>query len=254
MIRAVLFAIGGIVVLLWLTLRIRLLRNLVCWLMGLRRAARWRRLMIGEHDGVRIVDDSYRKDLQQGFLRGITQALRLVAQQDPRRYRRVRKHLGFIVHHELDGAAADFVRWPSACRVDFDRFQFDESSEAAAFQLAASLVHEATHGRLALRWGVAGGLPLETRLRLERICLLEETRFANRVDPRLGRVYQRTVFRSDRWRSWYEERDRRTEWQKFTGIVRRFLESQGASNQALHRMAAPPGRLGIRESSRGRHR
>jgi len=254
MIRAVLVTVSGIVILLWLVLRVHALRNLFSWLMGLRYAARWRRLTIGEHDGVRIADDSFRKDLQPAFLREITQALRLVAHRDPRRYQRIRKHLSFIVNRELDGLAARYVRWPSACQVDFDKVRFQESPRLTASLLAAVLVHEATHGRLALRWGVAGGLPRETKFRIERICLLEETRFAKRVDPRLGEVFERVTFRSERWRSWYRERERRTEWQRFTGILRRFLESQTASNQALHRMAAPAGGSKFRESRRGRHR
>ena len=231
MILATALAIACVAAFLWLSLRIHPLRNLVCRFIGLRRGARWRRSVIAEHEGIRIADCSYRKDLQPAFVRGITRALELVAKKDPRRYLRIRRHLGFIVHHELDGGKAAYDRWPSGCVVDFDKYEFDESPETAVFLLAASLVHEATHGRLSLRRGVSGGLPAQVRMKMERICLLEEARFANRVDPRFGKVYQRTVFRSERWRTWYEQRDRRTEWQKFTGIVRRFLESQGASNK-----------------------
>ena len=214
----------------------------------------WRSSVIGEYEGIRIADCSYRKDLEPAFLRAITRALELVAKKDPRRFLCIRRHLGFIVHHELDGAWAKYDRWPSGCEVDFDKYKFDESPETAVFLLAVSLVHEATHGRLSLHRGVSGGLPAQVRMRMERMCHLEEMRFARRVDSRFGEVYQRTVFRSERWRSWYEERDRRTEWQVLTGIARRFLESHRASNQALHRMAAQRRRSAIRESVGGRHR
>ena len=254
MIRALLFTVGSILLALSLSLWIHQLRNLVCWLIGLRYSARWRRLSIGEHDGVRIVDDSYRPDLQETFLQAVMQALKLVAQKDPRRYRRIRRHLGFVVHHELHGLAAKYVRWPSACQVDFHCFESEGSTKPRSFQLAATLVHEATHGRLASQWGVAGGLPRETRFRMERLCLLEEARFASRVDPRLRKVYEQALFRSERWRSWHEERERLTQWQKLTGLVKRFLESQEASNKPLHRMAAPGSGLPIRQSGRGRHR
>jgi hypothetical protein len=223
-------AITGVTTLLWLSLRVHPLRNLICrFIIGTLQSARWRRSVIGEHDGIWIADASYRKDLQAAFLRGTSQALELVARKDPRRYQRIRRHLGFIVHHELDGAMAAYIRWPSGSEVDFGRYEFAKSPERAAIRLAASLVHEATHGRLALRRGVSGGLPPETRYKMERICHLEEARFVARVDQQLSKGYW-AVLRSGKWRRLHEERDRRTEWQKFTGIVGRLLESQRASN------------------------
>jgi hypothetical protein len=81
-------------------------------------------------------------------------------------------------------------------------------------------------------------LSRQTHLRIERACLLEETRFAGRVDPMLRNAYDKAVWGSERWRGWYEKRLHRSQWQKFMDIYRRIRESQKMSNEAVQRTEA----------------
>ena len=83
-----------------------MVRDFVCQFLGRRDAALWGRLSIREYDGIRIVDRSLRKELQREFVLRTCQALDLVAQRDPRRYRRIRRYLRFIVH--LKGSVPEF--------------------------------------------------------------------------------------------------------------------------------------------------
>ena len=69
------------------------------------------------------------------------------------------------------------------------------------------------------------------RLKMERICLAEEARFATSVDPRLRKEYEKATKRA------YERLadPQVSAGQRFMGIIRRLMESQKMSNQAaLH--------------------
>jgi hypothetical protein len=222
-----------------------MLRNELCRVLGARNEKRWRRSLLQEHDGIHIADASFRKDLQEAFVSMTTEALRLVARKDPRRYQRIKKYLHFIVHLERHPTAvASYRRWPSACLVDFARFHYGASPRVRTLQLAAAFVHEATHGRL-LRRGIPTFQPRKVRLRMERICLAEETRFAAAVDPRLREPYQKAVARA------YDRISERhiSPWQLFVGITRRMLESQKMSNQSGAANGSQPFRSGRNRTS-----
>jgi hypothetical protein len=207
-------------------------RDLVCQLLGKRDANVWRRCLLREYDGIRIVDRSHRKDLQRDFVLRTCQALDLVALRDPRRYRRIRKYLHFIVHRELAFATAKYYRWPSACIVDFGKLSEDLLRERPVrdlcFHLAATLIHEATHGFLLSR-------PLKKTsdgpTRMERICIIEEMRFAARVSPKFRDAYRNVYSDWSRWRQRYEARPRLLSWRGFVAHMRRHLESARRSNQ-----------------------
>jgi len=111
----------------------------------------WKKSIQATHDGLLLVDVSFRKDLQSEFVGETIRALELVRQKDPRRYQRITRSFEFIVHMELVALNAQYWRWPAAFILDFSRFPFQKSPEAVLIILAATLVHEATHAVLCRR-------------------------------------------------------------------------------------------------------
>jgi hypothetical protein len=97
-------------------------------------------------------------------------ALDLIAAYVPRRYRRLRQDIaGFVVQRFACRGA--FFPGPRACLVELT---FAVNPRHALAEIAASIVHEATHARVAHR---CGALPLEQRPREERLCRQAELEF-----------------------------------------------------------------------------
>src|SRR5437773_1601458 len=181
--------------------------------------AAWRLCKVGEHEGICIADVSLRKALKHEFAKYIKQALDLVASKDPRRYRRICKNLRFNVHKELGTAAGSYRRRTRTCFVDFGRFlERERTKKQTCFQLAATIIHEATHAEI-FRKGIAD--TSENRLRMERICSVEETRFAGRVSPTYQAAYRKVFSDMSRWERLWQERKRASGWQRVVTLWRR---------------------------------
>jgi hypothetical protein len=204
-----------------------MLRELINVVLGKRRTWVWKRKALKVHDGIRIVYRSLRKDLVEEFAPKVCEALALIASKDPRRYRRVRRYVQFIVAQELD-AAAVYYRRPPACLVDFGRYMDRRVGKRVASLLAASIVHEATHGAL-FHW--CPRPDREAGLRMERICMIEQIRFAHRVSAELGAAYSKVCSDWPKWRRAYEQRPAAGSWRKFMAIFRRCQEAARKSNQ-----------------------
>jgi hypothetical protein len=114
---------------------------------------------------------------QRAALKRACEALSLIATIDPRRYKRVCRLLKRILVAPLPGRLGQYDVSLSQCSLD-DRFVASSSTDVS--EIAATIIHEATHARLA-RWGI----PYEpARRRSEHICLEEELAFASRLnDP-----------------------------------------------------------------------
>ena len=99
----------------------------------------------------------------EDVVRRLDQALDLVAAYAPRRYRRLRTDLaGFVV--ERFPCRGAFFPDSRECLVELT---FTVNPRHALAEIAASIVHEATHARVA-RW--CGGRPAGDRAREERLC------------------------------------------------------------------------------------
>lgn len=103
----------------------------------------------------------------------VTQAMLLVHELDPRRFRRIVSDLRRIVITRAQ-SAAEYVSAASACFMDAAYVE-TRSREV----LASAIVHEATHARLTKR-----GIPNhpELRSRIEHRCVREEIAFLRRVE------------------------------------------------------------------------
>ena len=118
---------------------------------------------------VRIVNT--RPDIQtEQVARRLTAALDLIATYAPRCYRRLRTDLaGFVV--ERFACRGAFFPVTRECLVELT---FTVNPQVTLPEIAASIVHEATHARVARR---CGSLSPECRPREERLCRRAELAF-----------------------------------------------------------------------------
>jgi hypothetical protein len=118
---------------------------------------------------VRVLNTRADIDTRQALIR-LTQALDLIASASPRRFRRLSTDLsGFLVQRFPCRGA--FFPANSECLVELT---FAVNPEHSVAEIAASIVHEATHARIASR---CGSLPPSLRPREERLCRRAELDF-----------------------------------------------------------------------------
>ena len=131
-----------------------------------------------------------------------TAALHLIAEADARRYTRIRRHLRRILIGAFPGRLAQYAHKWRLCQLD-DSFVKDP--ETTINEIASTIIHEATHARIAQR-GLAYHLD---RQRHEHICLEEERAFVSRL-PESGRVLARIEHLRSKEPMFWEQTDART--------------------------------------------
>jgi hypothetical protein len=133
-------------------------------------------------DGIRISDISAdtldeQKERFQAYIRD---ALLLIKTHDPVRYRRVVRHLRFIVN----GPCASWARYEhelKACRIDFNWHPLEDDGTIHPWYVAAfakTIVHEATHAYLMDR---SISYTFENRVRVERACVDQQNVFLTKL-------------------------------------------------------------------------
>jgi hypothetical protein len=118
---------------------------------------------------VRIVNTRPDIDSAQVLAR-VAQALDLIATYAPRHLRHMQEDLAGIVVRRFPCRGA-FFHQERECLVELT---FTVNSRHTLAEIAASIVHEATHARIAARCGT---LPNEQRAREERLCRKAELEF-----------------------------------------------------------------------------
>ena len=118
----------------------------------------------------------------------LEQALQLIKAHDPRRYRRLLRDLERVWVRLLVEGLGSFNQALSACQLD-ERFLLAETTSPE--EVAAAIVHEATHARL-MRCGI--GYREDLRARVEAVCSRRELAFAARL-PNSGTVRQQAELR-----------------------------------------------------------
>jgi hypothetical protein len=114
----------------------------------------------------------------------VVEALTLIRDFDPIRYRRLCRDVERIWVRTLPGCDAQFDRATWTCDLE-ERFVLDEGTTAE--MVASAIVHEATHARLDRR---GFGYEEEVRARVEEICLRREVAFAAKL-PSGTRAHER---------------------------------------------------------------
>lgn len=121
--------------------------------------------------GLPVRVENTRPDIRtEQVIERLTAALDLIARYAPRRYRRLRQDIaGFVV--ERFACRGAFFPDRRECLVELT---FTVNPAHGLPEIAASIVHEATHARVARRCGM---LPLTMRPREERLCRMAELEF-----------------------------------------------------------------------------
>jgi hypothetical protein len=129
--------------------------------------------MTSQHQirGIPVQLTNTRADMDSNqVLQRLTQALDLIADYAPRRFRRLQQDFAAIVVRRFPCRGAFFPQ-ERACLVELT---FTVNPRHTIAEIAASIVHEATHARVVR---MCGGLPLEQRAREERLCRRAELEF-----------------------------------------------------------------------------
>ena len=125
-------------------------------------------------DGIGIVDVRGRND---SFTRIISQALHLVRDHDPRRYKRIVRHIAWIVNEFCHSQGLEYNSRTRIVSFEFPEFEgLDENLLIAL--CACGLVHEATHGVISSRGILYEG---DNRSGIESLCMIEQNRFVKRL-------------------------------------------------------------------------
>ena len=132
---------------------------------------------IATYEGIRLCNLSNEKRDAVEFVDSTTKALDLVRQNDVRRFRRIQRFISYVVNRELI-SGGNYDRRLRVCNVDFTFFKVREDLEWYLLQYAGLLVHESTHGLIAVR-GIAYNK--RTRMRIERLCKEEQRRFFMKI-------------------------------------------------------------------------
>ena len=112
-----------------------------------------------------------RQDIDTGqVIERLTQALDLIARYAPRRFRRLQQDFAGIVVRRFPCRGA-FFHASRECLVELT---FTVNPRHTLAEIAASIVHEATHARVA---SMCGPLSPELRAREERLCRQAELQF-----------------------------------------------------------------------------
>jgi hypothetical protein len=125
-------------------------------------------LTVSSVHGIPVRVDNTRPDIDTAqALRRVSAALDLIAQYAPRRYRRLRRDVaGFVVQR----FACRGAFFPQTREVLVE-LTFTVNPRHGLPEIAASIVHEATHARVAR---MCGSLGMEQRAREERLCRQSE--------------------------------------------------------------------------------
>ena len=135
------------------------------------------------------------------FSSTVADALHLVALHDPRRFKRIQQAIQWVVNQAtVHGGLAEYHSDLSVCFIDFPRLAPVLEDRFRRACVACILVHEATRGLIEHR-GVRSGP--EARGRIERLCVLEQNRFASRLQALDPHHYSRVdwEFRESDWES-----------------------------------------------------
>lgn len=226
----------------------------------------------GWHSGIRLVGTHFGEGENQVFVDCTKDALDLIQKYDPHRFRRILREVRIIDNCPLTSAGR-YNRQSRSCEIDFPHYRdttggylhtrhrgTDEYQRSLALY-AASLIHEATHGKFDSH-GIL--YTAKNRLRIERLCHQEEARFYARLEqsnpdifveigtllqPFQEEYYQR-YWQQSRWEFARRELARiRESWRDF-GAQEQHLEKENRQDT----VGSPQQTTSVRSSLRERRR
>ncbi|MEM6821060.1 MAG: tetratricopeptide repeat protein [Verrucomicrobiota bacterium] len=190
---------------------------------------------LGQYRGIRITDVNLDDSDDALFLDMVTEALKLIEKNDLRRFERVCRHVNWIVNSELLSLGR-YQRIFRVCYLDFLGYGVAEEREKNVVRLALTIIHEATHGHIFAKH-VAYTKSL--RIRIERLCRLEEERFLEKLDRRWKEELSEELKFDprpwiDSWQQKISERFRsmlkRIDWSRIINVESRALAAKEVGN------------------------
>jgi hypothetical protein len=153
----------------------------------------WRRSPQIKCFGIRVIDANQEHQDDGRFFGVIHESLDLLQRRDPVRFRRVCRFINTIVNEEAL-ATAQYCATIRTAVLDFARMELlcPERAPLSVF-VAATLVHESTHGLVRAR-----GIHRRRCIRVERLCHREESRFLGRFDRKLQERHE-GLFNPNNW-------------------------------------------------------
>ncbi len=141
------------------------------------------------------------KESNDGFEEIIVKALDLIRDHDPRRYKRVKREIDWIVNSSVPAKFGGmYKRSVKACLMHFENYSEDSRLVSAFY--AGIIVHESTHGFIYTK---GYEYSEDNRLQIERICFSENNRFYKRIEnahPEYDGLLTRDFVPSDWEYSW----------------------------------------------------
>jgi hypothetical protein len=130
---------------------------------------------IGEVEGIVLIDYPRTTPF---FRETFATALQILQQRDPRRHKRVLRHVRRIMNFPVGYSGAGYIQHLKAYATSLQPPQAEAAVRKEAILQASMLVHEATHGLLYAR-----RIPYSPRTqeRIEQLCSTEEHRFLSHV-------------------------------------------------------------------------
>jgi hypothetical protein len=179
-----------------------------------------RRSEVGRFDGIRLADDKKR----ESFKRTIEQALGLIRDHDPRRYARVTRYIHWIVNGATPSRGMEYNDRIHLCMVEFLEIPGLDQDALAAFY-ACCLVHESAHGVVDSHEITYAP---ENRVRIERLCVTEQNRFASRLAAADRARYPIELLHVDFQESWWEEAWTGSRLKTALSLLRRAMSGRSA--------------------------
>lgn len=150
------------------------------------------------------------------FRKTVPSALQLIKDLDGRRFRRLLRHIKWVVNCPFPYGGGEYHYPTRTCRLDFENPAVEPDPEYAVAAVASTLVHEGTHGLLRAR-GI--GYSKQLRSRVERCCVKEQHRFLARLAATRPNIAE--SLRHEFTESWWQRSWNATRLQSFLDLVRR---------------------------------
>src|SRR5438093_5356686 len=90
--------------------------------------------IVGEVEGVRLVDANNDQRDNEDFLAMTTEAVQLIKSTDPRRFAMLKREVHYIVNSCLNSGAR-YIRRHRQCHVDVGRYWFNRETESYSWHL-----------------------------------------------------------------------------------------------------------------------
>ena len=153
------------------------------------------------------------------FSRVIESSLRLIREQDARRYARVNNHVSWIVNQIYSAAGANYQPSIRAIFLEFDELR-DLPPDIVIAIYATVIIHEATHGLLESR-GIH--MTADNRVQIERLCTLEQNRFGAGLSAREPGRYPSALLHFDFDEGCWEPEWKKTRAERTVSFIKRSL-------------------------------